>query len=73
MVRARPRPSLAVRAATRSTGLLERVPATRAGARRLGLVTLDQMAAALVHAIEYPPHTARIMEVPEFVRRRAAA
>ena len=45
--------------------LLERVPATRAGARRLGLVTLDQMAAALVHAIEYPPHTARIMEVPE--------
>jgi len=45
--------------------LLERVPATRAGARRLGLVTLDQMAAALVHAIEYPPHTARVMEVPE--------
>ena len=45
--------------------ILEHVPATREGARRLGLVTLDQMAAALVHAIEYPPHTARIVEVPE--------
>ena len=44
---------------------LERVPATRDGARRLGLVTLNEMAAALVHAIEYPPHTARVMEVPD--------
>ena len=50
--------------------LLERLPATREGARRLGLVTLEQMVAALVHAIEYPPHTARIVEVPEI---RAAA
>ena len=58
-------PAIAGRTCCYPLRLLERVPATRAGARRLGLVTLDQMAAALVHAIEYPPHTARIMEVPE--------
>jgi uncharacterized protein YbjT (DUF2867 family) len=53
-------------------GILERVPATRESARRLGLVTLDQMVAALVHAIEYPPDTARIMEVPQ-IRSAAGA
>ena len=52
--------------------ILEHVPATREGARRLGLVTLDQMAAALVHAIEYPPHTSRVMGVPE-IRSAARA
>jgi uncharacterized protein YbjT (DUF2867 family) len=31
------------------------LPATRATARRLGLVTLDQMVRALVHAVEHPP------------------
>jgi uncharacterized protein YbjT (DUF2867 family) len=45
--------------------LLERLPATRAGARRLGLVTLEQMARALVFAIETPAPGLRILEVPE--------
>jgi uncharacterized protein YbjT (DUF2867 family) len=44
--------------------LFERLPATRDGARRLGLVTLDQMVAALVAAVEFPA-AARIVEVPE--------
>lgn len=45
--------------------LFEAIPATSHTARRLGLVTLDQMLAALVDAIEHPPHGARIVEVPE--------
>jgi uncharacterized protein YbjT (DUF2867 family) len=45
--------------------VLQRVPATREGARRLGLVTLAQMVAALVHAVEHRPERARIVEVPE--------
>jgi uncharacterized protein YbjT (DUF2867 family) len=45
--------------------VLERFPATREGARRLGLVTLEQMVAALVHAVEHPPARTRIVEVPE--------
>jgi uncharacterized protein YbjT (DUF2867 family) len=42
------------------------VPSLRAGALRLGLVTLEQMVAALVHAIESPPTdgTIRMVEVP---------
>jgi uncharacterized protein YbjT (DUF2867 family) len=44
--------------------LLERLPSTRDGARRLGLVTIGQMAAALVAAVEHPA-AARVMEVPE--------
>jgi uncharacterized protein YbjT (DUF2867 family) len=44
--------------------LLESMPSTRAGARRLGLVTLDQMTAALVWAVENPPPATRILEVP---------
>ncbi|HKW79677.1 MAG TPA: NAD(P)H-binding protein, partial [Casimicrobiaceae bacterium] len=42
------------------------VPAWRAGARRLGLVTLPQMVAALVQAVENPPPrgTLRVVEVP---------
>jgi uncharacterized protein YbjT (DUF2867 family) len=44
--------------------LLERVPATRQSARRLGLVTLDQMVNALVAAVEQPAD-ARIVGVPE--------
>ncbi len=43
----------------------ERLPSTREGARRLGLVTVDQMVAALVHAVENPPEQARLIEVPE--------
>ncbi len=45
--------------------LLERLPPTREGARRLGLVTLSQMTRALVYAVESPPQTLRILEVPE--------
>jgi len=50
--------------------LLEAIPATRDGARRLGLVTLDQMAGALLWAIENPPAQTRILDVPSI---RAAA
>jgi len=44
----------------------ERLPATRDTALRLGLVTLEQMVAALVRAIEEPPPagTIRIVDVP---------
>ncbi len=45
--------------------LLERLPLTRAGARRLGLVTLEQMTFALTQAVESPAHGVRIVEVPE--------
>ena len=45
--------------------LLERWPGTREGARRLGLVTLAQMVAALVFAVEEgPPLGRRVLEVP---------
>ena len=46
--------------------LAERVPATRDSARRLGFVTLAQMVAALVHAVEHPPERGerRIVAVP---------
>jgi uncharacterized protein YbjT (DUF2867 family) len=45
--------------------LMELLPSTRAGARRLGLVTLEQMIHALVHAVENPCRGVRIVEVPE--------
>jgi uncharacterized protein YbjT (DUF2867 family) len=45
--------------------LCERIPSTRDGARRLGLVTLSQMTRTLVSAIENPCIGARILEVPE--------
>lgn len=49
--------------------LLRRIPSTRAGAERLGLVTLRQMLAALVQAIEHPPDQAvRVVEVPAIRR-----
>jgi uncharacterized protein YbjT (DUF2867 family) len=44
--------------------LARMVPATRAGAERLGLVTLQQMIAALVVAVENPADGMRILEVP---------
>lgn len=43
----------------------EQLPGTRATAQRLGLVTLAQMIAALVHALEHPAAGIRVMEVPE--------
>ena len=45
--------------------LLESFKATRESARRLGLVTLDQMVVALVYAVEHPASALRIVEVPE--------
>ena len=50
--------------------LLERLPATREMALRLGLVHARQMVAALVEAVEAPPAATRVLEVPEI--RRAA-
>ena len=43
----------------------ERLPATRAGARRLGLVSRGQLVTALVRAVEEPPTGVRVVEVPE--------
>jgi uncharacterized protein YbjT (DUF2867 family) len=48
--------------------VLERLPGTRETARRLGLVTLEQMIRALVFAIENPPNGVRILEVPDIRR-----
>jgi uncharacterized protein YbjT (DUF2867 family) len=45
--------------------ILERVPATRASAKRLGLVTLKQMMAALVISIENPHPGIKAVDVPE--------
>lgn len=43
----------------------ERIPSTRDGARRLGLVTLEQMLRLLVSAVENPSIGARFVEVPQ--------
>jgi len=45
--------------------LMKRVPATRESARRLGLVTIDQMVAALVRSVEHPAQGVRILNVPD--------
>ena len=45
--------------------LLERLPGTRAAARRLGLVSVGQMVAAIVRAVESPPSGVRLWGVPE--------
>ena len=45
--------------------LMELFPSTRKGALRLGLVTLEQMVAALAHAVENPVQGVRIVQVPE--------
>jgi hypothetical protein len=42
----------------------ELLPWTRDGARRLGLVTLKQMVAALVRVVEDPCAGVRVWEVP---------
>jgi len=44
--------------------LAEQLPATREAARRLGLVTIEQMVTALVAAVECPAVDIRILEVP---------
>jgi uncharacterized protein YbjT (DUF2867 family) len=45
--------------------LMERIPATRESARRLGLVTIEQMVAALVRSVEHPAQGVRILNVPD--------
>jgi uncharacterized protein YbjT (DUF2867 family) len=45
--------------------LLERIPSTREGGRRLGLVKLDQMIRALVAALESPCSGVRVWGGPE--------
>ncbi len=40
------------------------IPASAESARRLGLVTIDDMLAALVDAVEHPPSDTRILDVP---------
>jgi uncharacterized protein YbjT (DUF2867 family) len=51
--------------------LLRAIPATRATAQRLGLVTLKQMTAALLLALSDQRQGVRVFEVPEI--RRAAS
>ena len=45
--------------------ILERIPGTRESAQRLGLLTIDQMIAALTNAVENPSPGIRILGVPE--------
>jgi hypothetical protein len=45
--------------------LMDRLPATRESARRLGLVTIHQMLATLLGAVENPAVGIRIVEVPQ--------
>ena len=49
----------------------ECIPSAREGAQRLGLVTLPQMIAALVGAVENPAHGVRLVEVPEIRQTNA--
>jgi uncharacterized protein YbjT (DUF2867 family) len=51
--------------------LMGAIPATRDPARRLGLVRIDQMIAALAGAVDQPANGIRVLEVPEI--RRASA
>jgi len=51
--------------------IAEIVPSTREGARRLGLVTLEQMLNALTFAVENPVQGRRILGVPE-IRQQSA-
>jgi uncharacterized protein YbjT (DUF2867 family) len=50
--------------------IAERLPSTRETARRIGLVTLAQMAAALTQAVEHPVQGTRIVEVRDIRRAR---
>jgi uncharacterized protein YbjT (DUF2867 family) len=44
--------------------LAETLPATQTGARRLGLVTLEQLLGALIASVESPAFGCRVIEVP---------
>ena len=45
--------------------LLEALPGTRESARRLGLVSVEQMIASMARAIAEPPSGVRVWEVPQ--------
>ena len=45
--------------------MMEALPGTRESARRLGLVTVEQMVGSLVHAVVEPASGVRVWEVPE--------
>ncbi len=47
--------------------VMERIPATSEQAKRLGLVTIEQMLTTLVAAVENPPSGVRVVEVPEIL------
>jgi uncharacterized protein YbjT (DUF2867 family) len=49
--------------------IMEWLPSTRPGAVRLGLVTLEQMCQALVHAVETPPQGVCVVEVAQIRAR----
>lgn len=53
--------------------LMEQLPSTRDSARRLGLVTIDQMLAALVNAVENPAAGIRVIEVPQIRAAKISA
>lgn len=53
--------------------LLRALPPTRATALRLGFVTLAQMTATLVAAVEHPPTGVRVLGVPEIAATRPPA
>ncbi len=52
--------------------LMELLPFTREGAQRLGLVTLEEMVFALVHAVESAHAGLREMDVPQIRAARSA-
>jgi uncharacterized protein YbjT (DUF2867 family) len=52
--------------------LAERLPMTKDGARRLGLVTLPQMITALVAAVDHVPEGVRVVEVPAIRAAKAS-
>jgi hypothetical protein len=51
--------------------IAELVPATRESAKRLGLVTIEQMLGVLVAAVENPPPNGRVQIVEVAGIRRA--
>lgn len=48
--------------------IFERLPKTKESARRLGLITIDQIVNALLWAVENPPQEIQILEVPQIRR-----
>lgn len=48
--------------------LMARISATREAAIRLGLITIEDMLAALLWAIDHPPAGVRVLDVPELRR-----